>query len=406
MPERYYIPKTLKNWKWPRRVNPHHNEVQEATAAWIRSSGALSPKVQKAYDRCNINLLGSLSYPLHDNARLRTCCDFMNLILVVDDEFSNTSHDSEDDVQVMADAIMDALRDPQTPRPKGEWIGGEVTRQFWELAVKTASPQSQKRFIEASGAYTQAVIQQAEDRRHKHIRSVQEYFEVRRDTIGARPAFALIELDINLPDEVIHHPVIEEMATLAVDMIILDNDIASYNVEQARGDDDHNIVTIIMHQHKADIQGAMNWVDERHKELEAKFMNLYENKIPKFGEPVDTELARYVDGIGNWVRANDQWNFETERYFGKKAPEVGRTRWVVLLPKERQEYIGPSARSKTRSPSYVSVFSIFGLLLTILVLGLHALGSATCLQTRLMIQVLPVVTYLLVNVCLATQNPG
>jgi hypothetical protein len=53
-----------------------------------------------------------------------------------------------------------------------------------------------------------------------------------------------------------------------------------------------------MHQHKTDIQGAMNWVYEYHKELEAKFMNLYENKIPKFGEPVDTQLARYVDGMG------------------------------------------------------------------------------------------------------------
>ena len=48
-------------------------------------------------------------------------------------------------------------------------------------------------------------------------------------------------------------------------------------------------------------QGAMNWVHDYHKELESKFIDLYENKIPKFGEPVDAELARYVNGIGNWV---------------------------------------------------------------------------------------------------------
>src|ERR1700761_182068 len=108
----------------------------------------------------------------------------------------------------------------------------------------------------------------------------------------------------------------------------------SYNVEQARGDDDHNIITIVMHQNKSDIQGSMNWVHDYRKELESKFTDLYENKIPKFGEPVDTELARYVDGIGNWVRANGQWSFETERYFGKKGPEIEKTRWVTLLPKE------------------------------------------------------------------------
>ena len=97
-----------------------------------------------------------------------------------------------------------------------------------------------------------------------------------------------------------------------------------------------------MHQNQTDIQGAMNWVHDRHKEVKAQFMNLYENKIPKFGEPVDTELARFVDGVGNFVRANDQWNFESEQYFGKKGLEIQKTRWVTLLPKEHPEYsIGP-----------------------------------------------------------------
>ena len=46
---------------------------------------------------------------------------------VVYDEFYDKSH--KDEVQVMSDAIMNALRSPHTPRPEGEWVGGEVTRQ-------------------------------------------------------------------------------------------------------------------------------------------------------------------------------------------------------------------------------------------------------------------------------------
>ncbi|KAI9433169.1 terpenoid synthase [Lactarius indigo] len=336
MPERYYIPKTLENWKWPRRINPHYDEVQEETAAWIRSSGVLSPQTQETYDRYDINLLASLLYPLHDKDRLRTCCKIMSLVVVFD-EFTNTPR--EGDMQVMISTMMGVALNPYTPRPKGEWIGGELARQTWELTIKTASQQSLNRFIKAGSAGAQAMVQKAADRRQKRIRSVEEYFEVRRDSIGARPALALIELDMNLPKEAVQHPVIEEMTMLAIEMVILDNDIASYNVEQARGEDGHNIITVVMLEHKTDIQGAMNWVDERHKELEAKFMDLYENKIPKFGEPVDTELARYVDGIGNLVRANVQWSFESERYFGKEAAEVARTRWVTLLPKESPESI-------------------------------------------------------------------
>ena len=120
--------------------------------------------------------------------------------------------------------------------------------------------------------------------------------------------------------------------------------MVSYNVEQARGDDSHNAITIVMHHNKTDVQGAMDWLSNYYESLVAKFMDVYENKIPKFGELVDADLVEYVDGIGNWVRANDQWGYESERYFGKKGPEIQKTRWVTLLPKTRKtlEEVGPA----------------------------------------------------------------
>jgi hypothetical protein len=51
MPEGYYIPKTLENWKWPRRINPHHNEVNPEATAWITSFKALKPKTREIFDR-------------------------------------------------------------------------------------------------------------------------------------------------------------------------------------------------------------------------------------------------------------------------------------------------------------------------------------------------------------------
>ncbi|KAI0066962.1 terpenoid synthase [Artomyces pyxidatus] len=340
MSEKFYIPNCLENWKWPRAINPYYEEVKAESAAWARSFGAFSPKAQHAYDRCDFNLLACLAYPRLNKERARTGCDLMNMFFVFD-EYSDVSPVEE--VQKQADVIMDALRNPHTPRPEGEWVGGEVTRQFWELAIKTASPQSQKRFIQTFGTYTQAVVQQAADRVHHHVRSVDEYLEVRRDTIGAKPSFAILETGMNLPDEAVENDIIQRLSILAIDMILLGNDIASYNLEQARGDDNHNIVTIVMHQEKTDIKGAMDWVVEYHKKLEAEFMELYEQvpKLLKFGEPVDSELAVYVDGLGNWVRASDQWGFESERYFGKKAPEIQKRRWVTLMPKERTDEIGP-----------------------------------------------------------------
>jgi hypothetical protein len=89
--------------------------------------------------------------------------------------------------------------------------------------MKTASPRSQKRFIETYEAYTQAVVQEAVDRTRKYIRTVDEYMELRRVTVGAMPCFAMLRLGLNLPDEVVLHPIVDELSTLATDMILLAN---------------------------------------------------------------------------------------------------------------------------------------------------------------------------------------
>ena len=50
----------------------------------------------------------------------------MNLVFVID-EYLDVSESSE--VQEQKDIIMDALRNPHKPRPKGEWISGEAAHQ-------------------------------------------------------------------------------------------------------------------------------------------------------------------------------------------------------------------------------------------------------------------------------------
>ncbi|KAF8452301.1 hypothetical protein L210DRAFT_3384514, partial [Boletus edulis BED1] len=154
-----FIPNTLARWPWPRRINPHYDAVKKESAAWTTSFGAFSPKAQHAFNRC-------------DFKHVRACCDLMNLFFVID-EYSDVSVPSE--VQRQKDAIMDALRNPHMPRPKGEWIGGEVARQFWELTTQNASEQSEKRFIKTFEEYLEAVVQQAVDRNGHRIRDIKSY---------------------------------------------------------------------------------------------------------------------------------------------------------------------------------------------------------------------------------------
>jgi hypothetical protein len=58
------------------------------------------------------------------------------------------------------------------------------------------------------------------------------------------------------------------------------------------------------------------------------------------GKQIDTNVATYVGGLGNWVRANYDWCFESQRYFGDKGPEIRKTHRCELLAKVGSEPTG------------------------------------------------------------------
>ncbi|KAF8970725.1 terpenoid synthase [Flammula alnicola] len=315
-PQVIYLPETMANWPWRRAINPHYEEVKAASNAWFESFKPFTPQSQIAFNKC-------------DFEHLRTGCDLMNLFFVVDEY---TDVEPEPVVRAMVDIVIDALNNPHKPRPDGEILLGVVAQQFWQLAAKTASPTSQRHMIESFTAYLESVVQQAADRDSDTFRSIDSYFQNRRQNIGARPSYVPMELDLHLPDEVFYHPVIEELSYYIADLIILDNDIASYNKEQATGDDRHNVITIAMHEFNVDLDGAMQWAANYHVEVETKFLDGLK-RVPSWGPEIDQQLKQYIYGLANWPRCNDCWNFESGRYFGSKGREIQKTRLVPLLPK-------------------------------------------------------------------------
>ncbi|KAJ7803885.1 terpenoid synthase [Mycena olivaceomarginata] len=329
-PAQFRIPDTLRNWSWPRQPNPHYQVCKEESSAWCESFHAFSPKAQKSFNRCDFNLLASLAYPKLNKDGCRVGCDLMNLFFVID-EYSDVADAAG--ARIQADIIMDGLKNPHIPRPQGEWIGGEVARQFWLNAIQIATPTSQRRFINEFQHYLDSVVQQAQDRTEQYIRGIDEYFEVRRNTIGAKPSFCINAIEMNFPHEVMTNQHIVTMTAACIDMLIIGNDLCSYNVEQARGDDGHNLVTIVMHALDLDLHAALEWISDLHDKLAENFLAAYD-QVPDYSDfELNRQVVEYLDGLGNWVRANDSWSFESERYFGKKGAEVEATRTVELLPK-------------------------------------------------------------------------
>lgn len=54
--------------------------------------------------------------------------------------------------------------------------------------------------------------------------------------------------------------------------------------------------------------------------------------LPSWGPEIDAQVQTYVQGLEDWIIANAEWSFMTERYFGKDGPKIRKNLQVTLLP--------------------------------------------------------------------------
>ncbi|KAI8996452.1 terpenoid synthase [Trametes punicea] len=328
MPQFYRLPDTMANWPWPRRVNPFYEEVSAESSKWLRSFKAFDEKGQIMLDKCNFGLLASLSYPNVDRDHLRVACDLMMLFFVID-EYTDAADTAG--AQEIANLTIDGIVHPWRQAAPGEHVVGEITRQ--RRALKYATPTAQARFLEAWSSYALAVVEQTKDRQEDRARNMEEYLAVRRYTIGARPCFALAELRLDLPSELINHPLVEELAGCVIDLIILDNNLASYTLEYVTADM-HNIIAVAMHEKELDLDGGAECLAREHAKRVDRFLSIWpEVSTLDFGSgAVNEDFRTYLDHLANWPRANDCWNFESGRYFGENGWRAKKERVVGLAP--------------------------------------------------------------------------
>ena len=68
-----------------------------------------------------------------------------------------------------------------------------------------------------------AVIEEASDRAKGSIRGVKDYLRLTRLTAGPYPCFFPIEMDLDIPDDVMTHPSMESIRSLAAESLVLGN---------------------------------------------------------------------------------------------------------------------------------------------------------------------------------------
>lgn len=95
--------------------------------------------------------------------------------------------------------------------------------RFWLRAIEVSSPAAQERFIVKFSEYVYAVIDEASDRAKGRVREVEDYLKLTRLTAGGYPSFLAVEAGLNIPNEVMAHPILESLCALAAESLVLTN---------------------------------------------------------------------------------------------------------------------------------------------------------------------------------------
>ena len=57
-----YVPDTMSNWPWSRKINPFYAEVEAESIAWLASFQPLTTVSQDAHNKAHIGRLAALVY--------------------------------------------------------------------------------------------------------------------------------------------------------------------------------------------------------------------------------------------------------------------------------------------------------------------------------------------------------
>ncbi|EIW57364.1 terpenoid synthase [Trametes versicolor FP-101664 SS1] len=309
-------------------TNPHYAQAAAESTAWVKSYNIFDARKLAFLLQGSSELLVSHAYPYAPYEQFRTCCDFVNLLFVVD-EVSDDQNGK--DARRTGEVYLNVMRYP-------DWDDGsalaKMTREFKQRLLAFAGPNSYRRFLMHCDDYVNAVAREAEYRERGEVLDIDAFQTLRRENSAIRLCFGLFEfaLGIDLPDFVFQDPHFMTLYWSAADMVCWSNDVYSYNMEQAKGHTGNNIVTVLMRQKSIGLQEAADLVGAHFSALMGRFVET-KKQLPSFGAAaLDDAVAKYVAAMEHWVIGNLEWSFESQRYFGAEHTRVKATRVVVLSP--------------------------------------------------------------------------
>ncbi|WP_182874363.1 4-epi-cubebol synthase [Microbispora sp. H10670] len=297
---------------FPRAVNPHVDEVDRDTLAWLAASGMIAGDQFERFRIARYGWLGARTYPYASRELCQLVTDWCVWLFAFDDAYCESDR--------RAAEIARAL--PQLYTVVEDAGGGDAVEDVFAralLGIKTriaahATPDQLDRWRTTTKDYLFAQVWEAANREDDVLPTIDDYVFMRRRTGAMLTVFALIDVaaGVRLTVDEWLHPAVHEMTGHANDVVVWDNDLISYAKERGQANIRNNLVSVLAGHTGCGVQEAMNRIGVMRDEAVAAMVALTP-ATEALGSPA---VDAYVRGLKFWVSGSVDYSLTSSRYAG------------------------------------------------------------------------------------------
>ncbi|WP_441248785.1 terpene synthase family protein [Kitasatospora sp. McL0602] len=303
---------------FPHRRSPHRAQAAAHHQEWLHRHRDLAAATgETAYAHWEIVELAALSYPECSPADLGLATDLLGFYFLFDDQFDGPLGRRPEQIARICERLGAVLHGA---RPDGNSPVERAFADIWRRSLQGMPARWQSRAAYDWEWYFASHAAEAAGRNSGRLPDRQGYLMLRRGTAAMETVFDMIERlgRFEVPQAVLHHPVLRQLRQLAADIPSLTNDVRSYPLEAPRGDV-CNLVLIAQRERACSVEEACAVVIDEAQVMVDRFAEL-STELPDVYRWLELSQAereaarRYTDGLANWLAGYLHWEERTGRY--------------------------------------------------------------------------------------------
>jgi hypothetical protein len=325
-PPEFYCP-------FPSRLNPHAEDANNHTLAWVRRFNLISDDREwQRLETSKFSWLAARAYPDAPLDGLNIVSDWNTWLFIRDDQCDESGFGRNPDKLAQfherLTQILTGFEPDETDRP--------LTRALHDLCIRLrriAGNDWMSRFNLSVVEYFESSVWEARNRAAGVTPDPSTYMTMRPYTGGLYTDIELIDVveDISLPLHVRKHEVLQSLIRMANNVVCWSNDIISF-AKEVRHNDVHNLVVTFLHHRSLSLKEAIRQAADLTNKEVRNFIAL-QRRLPTFGAEIDPDVQRFVSVLCSWMRGNLDWSYTSGRYavaIADEIPEIKQKSWCSM----------------------------------------------------------------------------